>query len=452
MKTLFITIYDGAISKNVLRTDIFALLRKEYRIILFVPASKREYYDATFGGEAVKVESVPPPKHPIFEAKFQALALDLFHTESVRIKIAYRYAIDGKKSRYLLKMILWHLGRFSFVHRILRRIYQTVPDRSFDRYFVQYTPSIVFVPNMMSNDDYRMLKSARRFGVKSIGMPKSWDNLTTKTFFNVFPDRIIVQNRVMREAAIRLFGFDASRISVAGHPAFDVYASSEVGMSREEFCADLGLDASRKIILYAAAGDALAPRDEEVLDELINAIETTPGLQGAQLLVRPHPKYVFDPSRIRTRPFVRIDHPGIKLTKKNASWEFEAADILHLRDSLRHMDVLISTASTLNLEGAIFDRPLISIGFDGRRQLSPELSTYRYYRYEHLQPLVESSGMPVAKSFAELKVMVEDALRDPSLLRAGRRRIVRDLVGDVDGGAGSRVASEIIAYEHEQRS
>ena len=444
LKTLFITVYDGAISKNILRTDIFRLLKEQYRIVLFVPEKKYGYYVEQFQSTNVHIEVTPPPDRPLFEAKFQSLALDLYHTESVRIKIMHRYAVHGNVFKMLSKLLLWHVGRFQVVHRMLRAAYARVTDRSLELFFDKYQPHAVFVPNMMSNEDYRMIKSARRRGIITIGMPKSWDNLTTKTFFNTFPDWILMQNEPMEKTAMRLFRYPRKHIEIVGHPPFDIYAHHRPSISREEFCLMLGLDPSRKIILYGAAGHALAPYDEEVLDILIRAVASDPRLQNTQILVRPHPKYEFDESKITHAPYVVIDAPGHTVTERKATWEFLDTDIEHLMDSLMHMDVLVSTASTLNLEGAIFDKPLVSIAFDGQKTMPFALSTARYYRYEHLQPLVASGGMPVAYSADELITYVSEALEKPDKYTDGRKKIVSTVVWKADGQSGKRVADAIM--------
>lgn len=448
MKTIFITIYDGAISKNILRTDIFKTIRTGNRIVLFVPHNKFTYYREHFSEKDVNIEISPPADHPRFEAKFQSLALDLFHTESVRLKILHHYAVHGNVVRLFFKLTLWHIGRFRVVHKALRILYRRIPDRSFDSFFDKYDPDLVFVPNMLSNEDYRLIKTAWRHGVPSIGMPKSWDNLTTKTFFNVFPDSILIQSKLMKDTAVGLFGYPAENITVVGHPAFDTYASSEGLLTREEFCKKLGLNPSQKIILYGAGGSALAPHDEEVLSLLVDEIRSSPDLQGVQIVVRPHPKYEFNEKAISFESFVVLDNPGITLTAKKSSWEFLDEDIVHLKNSLVHADLLISTASTLNLEGAILDKSLLSIAFDGDTIYPLALSVARYYRYEHLRPLVESGGMKVAYSKEELFLHVRECLADPNKDTEGRKDIVESLVWRADGCSGKRVSQAILNKLH----
>lgn len=444
MKTVWITVYDGAISKNILRTSVFAELQKQCRIVLFVPKAKQEFYRG-FIPKTVRIEATPEADHPLFENRFHALALDSFPTHTVYLKIWHDYKKNRSVLKLLLKLFLWTLGKTTPFHRFMRQIYATVPDRSFDSFFAACPPDCVFLPNMMSNEDYRLIKAARKRRILSIGMPKSWDNFTSKTFFNIFPDRILVQNEIMKEEAVRLFSYPRKHITVVGFPQFDIYARQDEGYSRTEFLSSLGLDPEKRTILYAAAGHQLAPYDEEVLSGLIHQIQEDPECQKIQILVRPHPKYEFQEKAIPRFTHVVVDRPGSLITNKRSSWEFEDRDISHLMRSLRAMDVLISTVSTLNLEGAIFDKPLISIGFEGSRHVPFELSAARYYQYDHMRPIVQTGGMQVAYNRRELLDLVKRALREPGLHCKERKMIVERIVGGNDGNAGLRVANYIIS-------
>lgn len=440
MKTLFVTIFDGAISKNVLRTDIFKLLKEKYRIVLFVHQAKYDFYVKEFAEPYVLIEKTPLADHPIFEGKFQAFALDSLHTDTVNIKMRHNYAKKGNILKLIIKYTLWQIGRSKTFHRTMRLLYSKIPDHSFDPFFEKYKPDGVFVPNMISNEDFRLVKAAKKHGVRNVGMPKSWDNFTGKTFFNDFPDFVMVQNNVMFEQAQNLFQYPPERLKVVGFPCFDIYADLTKLHAREKFLHSLGLDPAKKTILYAAAGHQLAPNDEKVLNQLVEEIDSNPSLKGkVQLLVRPHPKYNFQENTVAKKPFVVVDYPGRDITEKKSSWEFDDGDIVHLMNSLYHMDILVSTMSTLNLEGAIFDKPLISIGYEGGVELPYILTTARYYKYEQTQSLVRSGGMAVAYSKEELVSQIIGYLENPSLHAEGRKKIVADMVSEV-GGRGEYVA------------
>ena len=50
MKTILAPIYDGMITKNILRTDVFKILsaQKDLRIILLVPKLKKDFFEKAY--------------------------------------------------------------------------------------------------------------------------------------------------------------------------------------------------------------------------------------------------------------------------------------------------------------------------------------------------------------------------------------------------------------------
>jgi hypothetical protein len=439
--TIFITISDGEVAKSILETDIVARLKGTARLVLLVQPRSIDYF-SRYADETVAVEALPAPRWPRVEEFFSDLFLYSLHTNSILVKIEHSFRSGGSQVGRIIKLMLWGMGRW-YPYRVLCRMaYRMMPDHSLDALFAAHTPNLVFVANLTSIDDARLLKTARRRGVATIGMPKGWDNLTLKTFLPVFPDRLLVQTPLMKADAIQL-DYPADRISVTGFPKFDIYADHAIIMPREQFLQAFGFDPHRKLILYAGAGDQLAPHDEEILARLIGAIEEGTVRNKPQVLVRPHPKYTYRADILPKRDFWALDRPGKELAGSN--FVFERDDIVHLANSLYHCDVLVHTASTLGIEAAIYDRPPVTIAFDGPQSVHPALSVARYYRYEHLERVLRTGGMRVARNFEELVRDINGYLNDPSADRDGRARMVSENAYHVDGRAGARVAEEIIA-------
>lgn len=444
MKTIFITIRDGEVSKSIIQSDVLPLLKECMQVVLLAPQHKLEYFRETVGGERIKVEAMPPPPRPRLEEMFADLFLYSVHTASIPVKIEHSYHSGGSWLGRAIKYLLWALGALYPYRASMRLLYRLVPDRSFDELFTKYRPDLVFAANLTSMQDALLIKTARRHGVASVGMPKGWDNLTLKTFLPAFPDTLLVQNELMREDAAYL-DYPRERVTVVGFPKFDIYADRSVLSSREEFMQRLGLDPQKKLIVYAGAGDQLAPYDEEILADFLEAIESG-ALKGMpQVLVRPHPKYVYHAERIPPRPFWVLDRPGTVVGGKQSEFEFNRADVVHLMNTLWHMDLLVHTASTLGVEACIFDKPSITLAYDGHASLPAGLSTARYYDYVHLRRVEATGGMPVARNFNELVARANAYLADPSLDRAGRERIVKESAHHIDGKAGERIASALIA-------
>jgi hypothetical protein len=64
---------------------------------------------------------------------------------------------------------------------------------------------------------------------------------------------------------------------------------------------------------------------------------------------------------------------------------------------------------------------------------------------EHYKELAASGAFLRAESFEEVTAGIERALSSPGELADARRRVVREVVGEVDGRAAERVVDAIVA-------
>jgi hypothetical protein len=443
-KTIFITIRDGEVAKNILLSGVYPSLQDHARIVIFVPQKKVSYFQKKFTAPNFYVEAIPRASFPRVEEAFSDLFLYSLHTKSIWTKIENSYFSGGSTTGRVVKKSLWYFGQWYFFRWFWRATYHFIPDHSFDRFFATYSPDLVFAANLIANEDVRLLKAARRFKITSVGMPKGWDNLTLKTFISVFPDWLLVQTELMKSDALSL-DYPENRIVVVGFPKFDVYTKRELLIPREEFFKKLGLDPAKKTTLYAGAGDQLAPYDEEILRDFLAVVAAGKFGVPLQLIVRPHPKYHYRKEIIPASPDWVYDRPGTIVGTTEDDFEFEEKDIAHLMNSLAYCDLLIHTASTLGVEATIFDKPSIVISFDGSRRLPLALSSARYYQYVHYARVVAVGGMKVANSFDELVTYAGEYLLRPEIDQEGRARIFALNVEPFDGNAGKRVSEFLLA-------
>lgn len=441
LKTVLVSVSDGEVAKSFFHSDIFPQLRSRLRLVLLVHRNKLKYFQDTYASENVVIREMPRTNSPGIEELFNDIFLYSLHTNSILIKIDHSYFSGGTRIGREIKRLLWFCGQFRLYRRLFRALYSVLPDSSFETMFNEFKPDLVFAANLISSEDARLIKYARKRGVQSIGMPKGWDNLTLKTFLPQVPDTLLVQTHLMKADAIAL-DVPPSKVEVVGFPKFDIYAHATPSSSREAFMRSFGLDPARKLILYAGAGAQLAPYDEDILAQLLHSIESLAVQGRPRVIVRPHPKYMYRSEILPKADFWVLDKPGKSVGTHAADFEFERTDVEHLRDSLMHCDVLVHTASTLGVEAAIFDKPSISIGYEDT-VVPQALSTNRYYGYEHLSRVVKTGGMPVVRSFDELVEKLNKYLSEPSSDADGRRRIVGENAEPL-GGSGSRVAQAIL--------
>ena len=93
---------------------------------------------------------------------------------------------------------------------------------------------------------------------------------------------------------------------------------------------------------------------------------------------------------------MKIDFPPVR--DSNLLWDLPTDDIEHLVRLLRDADVVINTASTLAIDAAVLDRPVVSIAYDPSGDLPYDRSVRRYYDYTHMAHVVRAGAVKLAVS------------------------------------------------------
>jgi len=453
-KTIFITIYDGDTEKNVLRSGTFDLLKQSgHRFVLLICSPVRfDYYKQTFEGEQVSVELLPNAANAL-ERLWYFIGWNSLPTRAVVLRRHMWLAKGWPRWRFALGTVFGFLGRFRVWRAFLRFVYAISPDSHARALFETYQPDLLFSPNMFSPDDCRLLRQAKRRGVKTIVTAKSWDVLTTKAFTRVKADRLLVFNEFNRQEAIELGDYDPAKIVVTGFPQFDIYSRDDIFMSRDEFFRTIGADPAKRLVLVAPPGDWMTPHTVDILAAFDRRIDE--GRFGPlQVLVRYHPKYPDASEKLESAHLIK-DRPGTLLSKKKETsidmgvansfaWTFTNKDIVHLANSIKHSDVVVNTASTLTLDAAALDRPVVLLGYDGDQKLAYWDSIARVYEREHYRHVTDAHAAPVVQSHDEFEAAIKRFLDDPDYLRAEREQLKKDMLYKVDGKSTERVARAVL--------
>lgn len=448
MKTIFITIHDGEVAKNIFRTDVWGILKKQadLKFVLLSSPEKKEYYEKQFGGENVIVEKFEPLKlsfvqraaHAFF-THFLPVSTEKINEENLIVKNRDDIA------KYSIFKIIYLLSYVKFLRRLTQRAgIHLLAQVSLKDLFLRYEPSLVFVTNILSYQDMNLMLEAKVYGVKTLSMVKSWDTSSTKGLIRVLPDHLIAPNEFSKKDMLDLHNFpEESKIFVSGFPNYDSYFKKEGLISREEFFSSMGLDLSKKLIFYCAIGDWLFPNEHEIVEMVDDGISEGKIL-NAQILARPHPKYRGIDDKLKDSKNAVMDRGATYPTSQVEGWEFEQKDIHHLINSIYHSDVLVTTASTMTIEACIFDKPVINIAFDGRSQLPEELSVSRYYNQHHYKPITDSGGARIVRGESELINAINEYLKNPEIDREARKKVIDMECHYNDGKSGERMAEFIL--------
>jgi hypothetical protein len=300
----------------------------------------------------------------------------------------------------------------------LRRMERAIPVASPLRSFVEsHRPDVILLTPLidLGSSQIDFLRVARQLRIPTALCVWSWDHLSSKALIRECPERVFVWNETQKREAVELHRVPAGRVVVTGAQCFDQWFDRQPSRTREEFCAQLGLDGRRPFILWVCS--ALihgSPPEAPFVIEWIRKLRASgrPGLRDAGVLVRPHPS--------RAAEWESIDMRDLNLNAvvwgSNPVDDAAKADYF---DSMFHSSAVVGLNTSAFIEAGIVGRPVLTI-------LVPEFQDNQYGTV-HFDYLATVAGglVTIAEGFDAHLSQLSDAITTPQMTV---KPFVRDFV------------------------
>ena len=451
-KTLFIVNLHSLVSRNILRSDVFKLLKEQanIHIVMFVDEFKKDFFESEFHNDRLTIIGISSSKLTssfrfIFAKYINYAMINTYTLRLRKLENLQKHKSIFQKISYLInRFIVLFFSPLKFLHTPLRWINFTLfQTPELFEYFKTYKPNLVFVGDILSELDPQFIKAAKKYKVPTIGMVRSWDNTTTKGLLTVLPDHFIVNNEVIKEEAIKIHGVKPSTIFVGGIPQFDTYFKKEVS-TRDEFLTQMGIPLDKRIILFAPAGQILSDTEWQICEMFKAAFKDGRLPKSFHILVRSHPLDHAILDKFTPDENFTIDNPGVMKWERLKATEFSQNDVLHLSNSLFHSDIVIHYSSTIGIDSLVFDKPQIMIAFDGWEERAYIKSVRRYHDEDHMQKYLGIAPSTVVNNEKELFNTINTYISSPETKQSERQKALEAQVCKLDGNSGQRIGQFII--------
>lgn len=454
-KTILINLFSILAMDNFTVPDgvIDELIRNKsqnIRLVLLTEKKMMSRLVSYADGRTVIVEAIKsfPPKGFV-QKLFHFFYAFLIFTGSTKVLATFGARADippsgGNRHMWFLKSLVANtFGRSLFVkRRMVPWLFKIIfHKRPYKGLFDTYQPDLVMAPAIAFFPDVELVSEAQRRGVKTVGMAMNWDHLN-KYYIPIHADWLLVQNEPMRREAINWHTYYPEQITIVGFPQFDMYAHLEKYLvPQDQFKKDFGLEGTDKIILFIS-GAAYSLDEPDIIREISKWIgEGRFGLK-TKLFVRP---YVIarDIEREHKKYKPLENDPNIIFNWQRRSDSLESKRIF--MSMLAYSDVVISIFSTTAIEAAIFDKPTITIGFDGYKKRPAHQSIVRLEEMSHFRNVLDTGSVKVVRGFEDLKLSIKRYLDDPKIDASKRRELVAKMCYKTDGGASKRIADFVLS-------
>jgi len=295
-------------------------------------------------------------------------------------------------------------------------------------------------------------REAQKMGLPVFSSITNYDNIVNMGFRGFTPTCLAVWSKQMADEVVRLHDLPASKIEITGPLQYDKL-TQKLPMTREKFLESIGLDPKKKTVFLA--GGVNITRYFEIYKMFIlqkNILFS----EAVNLVIRPYPhtKILESPGwqvleELFKKEGVYLSNPGSINASGDANAELRldlgfddsVDEITYL---LRYSDVMINYFSTIALEAAICDLPVIHVGYDiftyGHRF---HLTTAFQQRQTHNKRPLRLAASRIATNEQELVRYVNMYLADHTLDQDARREYAISECGELDGQAGIRLIEMI---------
>jgi CDP-glycerol:poly(glycerophosphate) glycerophosphotransferase len=322
--------------------------------------------------------------------------------------------------------------------------------------FALHKPDLVIASTAGWRLDRYLLREATLHNVPTMAAIVGWDNPSSYAIRGAPMDFATCWSQLQKDELVYGSDWEPERVHIGGIPSYDGYFRKEWQLSKEDYFKLHGLDPNRKLISYACSFVHFAPNYPNVA-ALAKLVSSAALVEPSQLLIRLHPSHFQDKPKIfadeRERIFaLEKQYPNVHVVKPVAlggSLGYYGGEDMDEKSSMMaHSDVLVTVYSTMVVETAVHDTPIVAAvidvpgGWNKKGKFS--LSLKKIGNWPTHKRFRDAKAGRVAQNEAELCDILNMYLMKPSLDAAERRKFIEDEITFTDGTSGRRTAEFIL--------
>ena len=471
-KTVFICADHGLAIVYFLQSDVLStLLASGIRVVLLTDDGLKEQIARKFGQPGLIIEGLRL-KEARYYLTHNATTIQWWMNFLRRVGASNRINLEamishihqveveaGGKRRLLMQLVKPLIGllrRSSFARKALVRSQEFFTPNLYTDYFEKYKPDLVVASTPGWRLDRYLLRQAKRLGIKTAAVVVGWDNPSSYSLSGAPVDWINCWSAIQKEELVLGSDWEPEKVNIGGIPSYDGYFKKQWLMSREDYFRYHHLDPQRKLLGYACSFITFSPNYQNI-EALARLVAEDSFTKPCQLLIRLHPNHFMDEplftgerERIfqlaHTLPNVHVVEP-VPLGGELGYYSGE--DMPEKTSMMAYSDVFLTVYSTMVVEAAIHDRPIVSMCFDapggwnqpGRFSLPlseiGEWPTHQRFR--------QAGGGRVVLEQSHLIKAINLYLDNPDTDKEQRQQFIRDEVTFTDGSAGRRTGEFLLS-------
>ena len=350
------------------------------------------------------------------------------------------------------------LRTFASARKFLMRIQNRFTPRPnlYADLFALHKPDLVIASTAGWRLDRYLLREATLYNVPTMAAIVGWDNPSSYAIPGAPMDYATCWSQLQKDELVFGSDWQPDRVHIGGIPSYDGYFRKEWQLSKDGYFKLHGLDPKRKLISYACSFVHFAPNYPNV-EALAKLVSSDSLAEPSQLLIRLHPSHFQDKPQIFAEERERIfalekQYPNVHVVKPvplgGSLGYYSGEDMDEKSSMMAHSDVLVTVYSTMVVETAAHDTPIVAAVIDvpggWNKPKKYSLSLKRIGNWPTHKRFRDAKAGRVASNEKELCEVINLYLKNPSLDVAERRKFIEDEITFTDGTSGKRTAEFIL--------
>lgn len=463
VKKIGIVITDGVGYRNFVLSDFLHQVSSTYKTVVIYSGLPKESYHVLELPQNIEIKELDifiESKTTWFYRKLKEVAHMMLHKGyyGINNNLKRGYPKNNNKRSLLIKLA-YKIAHLYHTEKAIN-LYERMQFRSFKKEVVtqhylqllqQDKPSILFFTHQRPPYLAPLVFSANQLSIKTCSFIFSWDNLASKGRMMASFDSYLVWSDLMKKELIHFYpNTDKNFIKVIGTPQFEPYVMEQYKLDKRLLFAKFNLDFSKRLICYSCADAGIGANDSLHIISVMNYINKHPDLM-LQLLVRTSPAE--DGLRFESIkkkfPEIKWNIPKWTLARPNhvESWSQRIPlieDVIDLRAILEFSDVNVNMCSTMGLDFMLFDKPVIYTVFGNEN--NGLYNDQLFLNYVHLQYVIDSKAVAIAKDDVTLHYYLTEALERPEMRTDYRASLISLEISKPLKGTSKRMAETLLEW------
>lgn len=401
MNRILITTAYSYTFRNIVLSGVLNELLKEYHIKLLAPKeliNKEIIKELKCKYKNLETDILITPKSKsIVNLLFTFVSnriIALQNTNSLSSKIEMSKQLNRKwYLKFIFSTFPFKTNKLilDFLTRLLHKIHNTEVKNE----IYKFNPQLYISTTGNKLDEVFYLNSCKKMKIKTLNIINSWDVITTKGSYYFNFDYTFVWNDYNKEQYKKYINQKLkhdTKVMVTGAPHFDHYKTvnhEKIRSIREKYLKHYNILPTKNIVMFAASPHGIAPNEDEIIIQLLKSKM----LSNCFFIIRLHPQCRSILEKYDLKEYknciITNNSPLIK-TKDNANFQNNFFNDLITEISVA--DYIISTASTITVEGALLSKSCANLYFSPINKKIDKI-VKSYYEREHYIPISKNNSI-----------------------------------------------------------